>query len=455
MGAIPTDWMRAFRAVRGRRSGTDARRGHAAMPRDPAPESTIRVLREGYRYVTNRCEELGSDVFEARILLRRTICMRGAEAARLFYDEERFRRRGAAPRRVRKTLFGEGGVQGLDGVVHRARKAAFLSLMTPEGITRLEDGVAAQWEASMRDWETAPRVVLSREVERIFCRAVCEWAGVPLPAREVDRRTRELVALFESPAAIGPRYWRGRIARRRSDAWLARLVEQVRAGRRDAPAGGALRTFAEYREPDGTRLPARVAAVELLNVLRPTVAVSRFVTFGALALHDHPETRAALLHGGGNATERFVQEVRRYYPFFPAVAARVRRTFTWNGLRFPKGRRVLLDLYGTNHDPRIWPQPEVFRPERFETWDGSPYTLIPQGAGDHQAGHRCAGEWLTIALTKTAVEMLTRRMTYRVPPQDLSVRLSRMPAAPASGFVVTDVRAAARRERRLEVSPPP
>jgi fatty-acid peroxygenase len=41
-----------------------------------------------------------------------------------------------------------------------------------------------------------------------------------------------------------------------------------------------------------------------------------------------------------------------FAPFFPAVAARVRRDFDWKGYRLPRGRRVLLDLYGTDYDPR-------------------------------------------------------------------------------------------------------
>src|SRR5690606_9683065 len=133
-------------------------------------------------------------------------------------------------------------------------------------------------------------------------------------------------------------------------------------------------------------------------------------------------------------------EVRRFYPFFPFVGARAGGDFEWGGYRIPSGARVLLDLYGTNHDARWWPQPGQFQPERFRDWDGDPFTLIPQGGGDHYAGHRCAGEWLTIALMKTALEFLTTSIRYDVPAQDLRVSLSRMPAAPASGFVMSNVR---------------
>ena len=47
-----------------------------------------------------------------------------------------------------------------------------------------------------------------------------------------------------------------------------------------------------------------------------------------------------------------------------AVAAVVREDFHWGGHLFVKGRRVLLDLYGTNHDNRYWNNPERFDPER-------------------------------------------------------------------------------------------
>ncbi|CAB3389417.1 protein of unknown function [Kyrpidia spormannii] len=32
-------------------------------------------------------------------------------------------------------------------------------------------------------------------------------------------------------------------------------------------------------------------AVELINVLRPIVTIATFITFSALALHEHPECK--------------------------------------------------------------------------------------------------------------------------------------------------------------------
>ena len=249
-----------------------------------------------------------------------------------------------------------------------------------------------------------------------------------------------MAAMIDAPAAIGLRFVRGRMGRQRMEQWAGNLIERVRTGGLQVPEGSALSLIAEYRELDGTLLREHDAAVELLNVLRPTVAVARYIAFAALALHEHPACREKLRSGKEGYLQLFVQEVRRFYPFFPFATARVRKTFTWRGYRFPEGTRVLLDLYGTDRDSRVWGDPEAFIPERFYQWDGDAYNFIPQGGGDHHTGHRCAGEWITISLMKVAVDFLTESMTYAVPPQDLRVSLSRMPAVPKSRFVIGDVR---------------
>lgn len=47
---------------------------------------------------------------------------------------------------------------------------------------------------------------------------------------------------------------------------------------------------------------------------------------------------------------------------------------------------------------------------------------------------------MVVALMKEAVQQLCRETAYRLPAQDLSVRLNRMPGRPKSGFVMTEVR---------------
>lgn len=412
------------------------------MPSDTALDSSLTLLAEGYEFIPTRCARHGSDVFATRLLFEPTICLRGADAAELVSDVDRFSRADAAPDRLVKTLFGQGGVQALDGEAHRVRKQLFLSLMGPDAIADLVTLVDGEWRARAERWRDRERVVLLDEATTMLTRAVCAWSGVPLPEEQVELRTADLAAMIDAAGGIGWRYVRGRIARERGNRWAASLVRAARAGRLEPGPHTALARVAEHVDADGTRLTEQEAAVELLNVIRPTVAIARYLVFVAMAMHRHPDAREQLRTRPADDpyVDWFVHEVRRDYPFFPFVAARVRRDFDWRGHRFPQGTRVLLDLYGTNHHAASWPDPDRFAPSRFAEWTPNAYDLIPQGAGDHLANHRCAGEWVTIAVMRHAARFLACELDYEVPPQDLSMRLSRMPAIPRSRFVLTEVR---------------
>lgn len=106
------------------------------------------------------------------------------------------------------------------------------------------------------------------------------------------------------------------------------------------------------------------------------------------------------------------------------------------------GDWALLDLFGTNRDPRIWTEPEAFRPGRFLDRQPDPFQLIPQGGGDHCTGHRCPGEWITLALARRAARRRPAAMTYRVRNQYLTERMNRCPTLPKSRFIMTNIRAA-------------
>lgn len=159
------------------------------MPRERVPDSTLALMRDPYGYISRHCRRHRSDLFETRFLIRKAICMTGPEAAAYFYDRDRFARAGSAPSRIQKTLFGQGGVQGLDGPEHRHRKQMFRSLTTAEEIGRLSDAVIGRWSDEAARWASNGPVVLYDRQCEVLTRATCRWSGVPLAESEVDRRT--------------------------------------------------------------------------------------------------------------------------------------------------------------------------------------------------------------------------------------------------------------------------
>ncbi|TYP88584.1 cytochrome P450 [Blastococcus xanthinilyticus] len=412
------------------------------IPRIGRRDSSAALLREGYTFGAHRFLETGSDAFETRLMLRPAVIAYGTEAARLLYETDRMTRRRALPPTTLTLLQDFRSVELLDEQPHRHRKAMFLSLMTPAAVAELADLVEGEWRAGIDRWAGSRDVVLFDAVREVLCRAVCAWAGVPLHPDDVAIRTRQFAAMVEGAGSVGPRNLRGQVLRHRAERWAGEVVERVRAGELRVDEGRAARVVAEHRDEHGRLLDAETARVELLNVLRPTVAISRYVVFAALALLQHPVARSRVAEDD-EYLRWFVQEVRRSAPFFPMVGGRVREEFDWRGRHFARGSWFLLDIYATNHDSRIWDEPAAFLPERFAGWDGGPYDFVPQGGGEFDAGHRCAGEWLTITLVERAVRLLTTAMAYDVPLQDLSVDLSRMPAAPASGVRLSGVRPAA------------
>lgn len=411
-----------------------------AIPTDKKLDSSLDFLREGYAFICNRRASIGSDIFSTRLLLSPVICLSGRDAAQLLYNPTIFKRHGAAPKLIQKTLTGVGGVQSLDDEAHHNRKAMFMAIMTRDNLAEWSEIFAEEWQKRLTDWSDAEQVVLFKEMQTLLCAAACRWTGVPLREGEAERRGAQLGKMVDGFATLNLRHWRARGARKQTERWTRNIIEYVRSRKIVPDIGTALHTIAWHRDENGQLLSSHIAAVELLNILRPIVAIATYITFEALALQRYPECRHKLESGIPEYTHWFVQEVRRYFPFTPIVGALAKEDIDWQGYRIKQGQRVILDIYGLQHDPRIWEKPEQFNPERFSTLHSDPFAFIPQGGGDFMKHHRCAGEWLTIETMKQALDFLVHRMEYTVPEQDFYYPLSRIPTRPESGFIMTSIR---------------
>lgn len=411
------------------------------MPKESGIDKSISFMREGYLYILNRRKSFQSDVFETRLLGKKAICMGGQEAAELFYDTEKFERNNAFPKRVLDTLLGRNSVLTLDGEAHKRRKGMFMSIMTPNELKRLKDLTKLEWNNTIEQWTNQKQIVLYDEARVMLTKVACKWAGVPLPNndKEIKGKAKLLATLFESPATLGISFLKGKEARNQAEHWIVELVTQVRDKKLSPDENTALYQFSWHRDSDGNLLPSPTVAVEILNILRPLVAISIYICYVALALHHHPEEANKVKSNGDDYAKMFIQEVRRYYPFFPVIPAIVKKDFTWKDYQFKKGTLTMLDVYGTNHDPKIWNNPDLFQPSRFKNWDGNPFSFIPQGGGDHYLGHRCAGEWITMDVMKIALDVFVNHITYELPKQDLSYSFANMPSLPKSKIILKNV----------------
>ncbi|WNV74235.1 cytochrome P450 [Geodermatophilus sp. DSM 44513] len=399
-------------------------------------ENGLLLIAKGYGWLPDARRARGRRTVAARLGGLPVLGIEGPEAARFLYDEDHVRRSHAVPEPVQGTLFGKGAVHTLDGPAHRTRKAVFIGLLMDDArVAALVDGATAAWDAAVPRWVQRGEVVLVDEAAEVITRAVCAWAGVPLADDDAPAMARDLTAMVDGFATAGPRHWRARRARGRREAQLAGLVQGVRDGTAPVPPGSVVDTIARHRDADGELLDPHTAAVEVLNVVRPTVAVAWFVAFSGHALTRWPQHRERLASGDAAFALAWAHEIRRFYPFAPFIGGRTPRAVEWDGERVPAGTMVLLDLYGQDHDADLWGDPYAFRPERFLDREIGPFELVPQGGGDPRTGHRCPGEQVTVAVL-SALAVRLARLRADVPEQDLSVSLRRIPARPASGVVL-------------------
>src|SRR5690625_4757907 len=194
------------------------------MPQEDGLDHTLALLEEGYHFILNRQDRFDSRVFQTKILGEAAICLVGKQEAELFYDDDKFIRKGAAPKRVQKTLFGQGGVQSLDGIEHRQRKEMFLFLMNKKSLAMISRIVSEEWRKELT--QPLHEVNVYEAAKHVLTRTALRWTGVPFDNSE--EWVEELSPLFEHASNVGWKHWQSRRSRKSLERKIVKLVEELR-----------------------------------------------------------------------------------------------------------------------------------------------------------------------------------------------------------------------------------
>lgn len=181
------------------------------------------------------------------------------------------------------------------------------------------------------------------------------------------------------------------------DGLVARIIQAGRATG-DEPGNLIAMLAARIGQPESV-MTERLLRDEVMTVLLAGhESTANGLTWMWYLLTQHPQVQEkihaeaeAVLQGRPPGVadfkrltyaEQVIKEALRLYPPAWALPREPLEDITLGGFAIRKGSLVIAAPYVIHRDPRFYPQPEAFIPERFDgDQGGSPFAYIPFGAG--------------------------------------------------------------------------
>jgi len=225
---------------------------------------------------------------------------------------------------------------------------------------------------------------------------LCELIGVPTADRDRFRGWANTVGLGFSPMEIA-----SRIAD--VDTATVQLIDytaELAARRRIEPQDDLVTHIAVAGREEG------YADREIASFIAGLVFAGHETTKNQLGwmvavLSARPDLWDAVA-GGTLAAGDLVEEVLRFRSAVTGVGRRVAEPIEYAGERLEPGTQMLLSLWSSNHDEKVYAAPEALDPEKN--------AAVPHMAFGHGA-HHCIGAALARAELRSALAVLATRIT--------------------------------------------
>jgi cytochrome P450 len=311
--------------------------------------------------------------------------------------------------RVLEPVVGSNSVILLDEAAHMAQRKLMLPAFHGEQMARLADTMAAVTEREVASWPRDEPIELHPRMQDLTLEIILRAVFGLEPGARFDALRDRLQAMLrfgDRPISLVPaapdsllakaisrlpsvaEFWR---AQGEADAMIFELIAERR--RDDGDHDDVLAMLLDARHEDGSPMSEQELRDELLTLLvagHETTASSLGWAFERLTAN--PAVLARLTDSVDAGDDAYVtatiQEALRLRPVLPNAAPRfVASPIEVGGWTYPTGCALVPNGYLIHHDPEIYPDPYVFRPERFVDDPPGTYTWIPFGGGRR----RCLG----------------------------------------------------------------
>jgi cytochrome P450 len=366
--------------------------------------------------------------------------------------------------RVMRRIIGNG-LLATDGAFHRQQRRIMLPAFTQARMPHYARTMTALTEQHLGRWCPGRTLDLDRELTALATEAVARCLfGTGVPAEDIadvvaavphlmawaGSRGMDPTGLLQyAPTPVNRRFAR---SMRVLDALVRRIVADCRTAARKRPAPSDDDTdvvtalVCAYDADTRAPLSDRQVRDEVMSLLIAAVeSVSRTLTWAVHLLDAHPQVLAALHRevdaclAGRTATwadlerlphtRHILSEVLRLYPPGYLISrTAVRDTTLGDGVSVPAGTMVMFSYYALQRDPRLFPGPREFRPERWAARgddEGTRRAFLPFGLG----AHSCLGE--AFAWTQMSIVLASLAARHRLRPA------GSLPVRPVAAFSLT------------------
>jgi cytochrome P450 len=352
-----------------------------------------------------------------------------------------------------RPVLGEQSLFLLDGEEHRRHRRLMAPSFHRRGVQAFADLIGEITTRDMADWPTGTPFQLQTAMRRITTESIVRIViGVCDPVRDAEIRKLlpAMLDIAENPLALMPQFQReaggrspfGKVMKvtREIDAILLDEIGIRRHLREDERGGDVLSTMTRAQTHEDGYMTDREIRDEILTLLiagHETTANALSWAFERLL--RHPEVHDRLLDDPDDDAyvDAVVRETLRQRPILPVTARKLTAPVQLGEFSFPAGWTLMPCIYLIHSDPVVFPDPELFRPERFlgESRPSS-RVWVPFGAG----ARHCIGSHLAMLTIRTVLRTVLSKARLEADSGPEPIVRNNMTLAPGRGATATLVR---------------
>jgi cytochrome P450 len=342
-----------------------------------------------------------------------------------------------------KVLLGDGLLTS-EGEFHTSQRRLVQPAFHRDRLMRYADDMVASAERVGETWSSGAQMDMHREMTRLTLAIVGRTlfsADVSSKADEIGRAMTQIFELFDTlllPFSDWiqklpiPPVLRFEKARDKLDRIIYGLIAERRASGQDTGDLLSMLLLAQDDESNARRMTDKQVRDEALTLLiagHETTANALTWTWYLLSQNPEAEARmhqelAGVLAGRRPTfddvtalpyTTGVFAEALRLYPPAWAIGRRAREDYSIGEYTIPAKSILLMSPWVVHRDPRWWPEPERFQPERWiaEAAEKRPkFAYFPFGGG----ARVCIGERFAWAEGVLVLATLAQRWKMRLVP---------------------------------------